>query len=339
VLYSQTAQYLTARGVMAPSTVSAVCALVTNLCLGLFLVLGVPSIPGWSHRVGFPAAAPTTVASEYVQLAVILLMGFAIGSYHRGYWPAEGWSFKNVTRTRVRQFYGLYLPSALAIASDFWRVTVIGVIAAGRGGVEVAVFNVAYRFLWICLMFSGASARATGIRLAVAIGKGAVGGAQYIAKVGVGVVTLLLLLLSLLVFLRPTDLASVFTKDPVFIARVEEARLPLALLVFTMNMSVALEALTASLGKTRHVLASGLLGSWLGQVPACVLISKYWRDDVIGLFWGMVLGYLLHCLALVVCLTLLIDWAGCAREAQARNAASPPREEAPADVQQAPADV
>ena len=29
---------------------------------------------------------------------------------------------------------------------------------------QVAVFNVAYRFLWICLMFSGAMARSSGIR-------------------------------------------------------------------------------------------------------------------------------------------------------------------------------
>ena len=87
-------------------------------------------------------------------------------------------------KERIFEFYKLYLPSALAIASDFWRVTVIGVIAANRGSVEVfckvfgkvkhdldinnevqvAVFNVGYRFLWICLMFSGAMARASGIR-------------------------------------------------------------------------------------------------------------------------------------------------------------------------------
>ena len=93
-----------------------------------------------------------------------------------------------IVKERIFEFYKLYLPSALAIASDFWRVTVIGVIAANRGSVEVgklfgrvkqdvivclsginnevqvAVFNVAYRFLWICLMFSGAMARASGIR-------------------------------------------------------------------------------------------------------------------------------------------------------------------------------
>jgi Na+-driven multidrug efflux pump len=95
-------------------------------------------------------------------------------------------------------------------------------------------------------------------------------------------VTAALLALSALVFLRPADLASVFARDPAFIQRVSEASLPLAALVFTMNLSVALEALVASLGKTKHVLISGLVGSWLGQVPACVLFSKFWRSDIIG---------------------------------------------------------
>ena len=66
------------------------------------------------------------------------------------------------------------------------------------------------------------------------------------------------------------------------------------------------------------------------QVPACLLISKFWLDDILGepwplifmesdalepfliaqhfpgLFWGMAIGYGLHCLALIVCLTYLI---------------------------------
>ena len=110
-----------------------------------------------------------------------------------------------------------------------------------------------------------------------------------------------------------------------------------------------------------------------------MLISHYWRPDVVGLFWGMVLGYTMGGLALVVwrinyhtlftlpyipyhtrpyhgtmplhtipyntptydttppspqvCLVLLIDWAGCAREAQARNSTQAREEpETPADV-------
>ena len=83
-----------------------------------------------------------------------LFLRFVIGHHHRGFWPTEGWSFTHLTKVskqkrfsprfsetspkdRVFEFYKLYLPSALAIASDFWRVTVIGVIAASRGSVEV----------------------------------------------------------------------------------------------------------------------------------------------------------------------------------------------------------
>lgn len=322
VLFSQFSQYLTARGVMHPSTISAVCALVTNLCLGLFFVLGLPEIPGFAHKAGFPAAAPTTVVSEYVQGLVLLLLGFVMGHHHRGFWPTEGWSFTHLTKERIFEFYKLYLPSALAIASDFWRVTVIGVIAANRGSVEVAVFNVAYRFLWICLMFSGAMARASGIRMAVSIGKAAIRDAQYTAKIGLALVTAALIVLAAVVFFRPAQLAAIFAKDPTFIERVAEARLPLAALVLTMNLTVALEALTGSLGKTRHILVCGLIGSWIGQVPACLLISKFWQDDIVGLFWGMAIGYGLHCLALIVCLTILISWEECVEEAQKRNKSS-----------------
>ena len=107
--------------------------------------------------------------------------------HHRGAWPTEGWAVSNLSKGRVWEFYKLYIPSALAIGSDFWRVTVIGVLAARQGTVEVAVFNVGYRFLWICLMFSGALARAAGIQIAIAIGEKAVEHAQSIAKVCLGI--------------------------------------------------------------------------------------------------------------------------------------------------------
>ncbi len=85
-----------AQGVMYPSSVSAAVALVSNLALGLFFILGLPFIPGenekvipillcsagltchplgFPHKFGFPAAAPTTVTSEYIQLAVLVLLG------------------------------------------------------------------------------------------------------------------------------------------------------------------------------------------------------------------------------------------------------------------------
>ena len=46
VLFSQLSQYLNAQGVMYPSSVSAAVALVSNLALGLFFILGLPFIQG-----------------------------------------------------------------------------------------------------------------------------------------------------------------------------------------------------------------------------------------------------------------------------------------------------
>lgn len=35
----------------------------------------------------------------------------------------------------------------------------------------------------------------------------------------------------------------------------------------------------------------GLVASWGGQVPAVFLCTSYWRNDLIGLYTGMVVGY------------------------------------------------
>ena len=43
-----------------------------------------------------------------------------------------------------------------------------------------------------------------------------------------------------------------------------------------------LQAIVSSLGKTRHLLVSGLIGSWLGQVPICLLFTRLWRNDMTG---------------------------------------------------------
>ena len=81
------------------------------------------------------------------------------------------------------EYYKLYLPSALALGSDFWRMAVVGVLAARQGVLEVAVFTVGYRFLWLCLIVTSSVARAAGIQISISIGQGCVGAAIIQAKV------------------------------------------------------------------------------------------------------------------------------------------------------------
>jgi hypothetical protein len=35
----------------------------------------------------------------------------------------------------------------------------------------------------------------------------------------------------------------------------------------------------------------GFVASWGGQVPAVLLLTKYWRNDLVGLYTGMAIGY------------------------------------------------
>ena len=63
-------------------------------------------------------------------------------------------------------------------ASDFWRLSVIGIVAAGMGEKEVGVFNASYRILWMCLIFIGAVAGAISIKMSQALGSGAGGAAR-----------------------------------------------------------------------------------------------------------------------------------------------------------------
>tara|TARA_B110001452_G_C14847869_1_gene296144 strand:- start:71 stop:370 length:300 start_codon:yes stop_codon:yes gene_type:complete len=65
----------------------------------------------------------------------------------------------------------LYFPAALSSASDFWRVGVIGIIAAELGEPQVAIFNTAYRIMWIALIFVSAIVGAASIEMNIRFGR------------------------------------------------------------------------------------------------------------------------------------------------------------------------
>ena len=119
----------------------------------------------------------------FINFIVILFFRFVFVKHHHGAWPTQGWSTAHLTSSRILEYYKLYLPSALALGSDFWRMAVVGVLAARQGVLEVAVFTVGYRFLWLCLIVTSSVARAAGIQISISIGQGCVGAAIIQAKV------------------------------------------------------------------------------------------------------------------------------------------------------------
>jgi Na+-driven multidrug efflux pump len=102
------------------------------------------------------------------------------------WWPDNGWSWSNITRARLVKFLKLYVPSALSAASDYWRVTAIGAVAATFGEIDVAVFNSSYRVMWIVMILAAALASAMSIRLNVCLGANQPINSKFVARVGIG---------------------------------------------------------------------------------------------------------------------------------------------------------
>ncbi|EJK67992.1 hypothetical protein THAOC_10882, partial [Thalassiosira oceanica] len=146
MIYSQLSQYLTAQRVMRPEVVTSSAGLAANLVLGLVLVLGWP-IPGFAG-LGFAACPIVTVVVVYIQLCIL---GYYFVKTEHAKPPIEGanvnilshWT-SGFTWTRFQTFSQLYFPAALALSSDFWRMGLVGAIAAKIGEREVGLFNASY---------------------------------------------------------------------------------------------------------------------------------------------------------------------------------------------------
>jgi len=60
------------------------------------------------------------------------------------------------------------------------------------------------------------------------------------------------------------------------------------------------------MGRADIVLKLGLIGSWVGQVPA-VLIAVYLSKDIASVYLGVSFGYFLLCVLYTI-LLINVDW-------------------------------
>jgi len=296
IAYGQLRQFFSSQRIMHPEVIASATALFLNLGLGLVLVLGIP-IPGFSG-FGFVACPIVTMAVEYVQLLMVVLIFVVVQKLHKPAWG--GWSWEEITMVRIRRYCDLYVPAAFSSASDFWRVAVIGSVAAQLGETEVAVFNTGYRVMWIVLILVNAMATAAGIKTTTRLGKSDEKGAQQASEMGIALSAGVLLIVGSLAAWKTRLLARLFTNEEEFLDKFEEARLPFCVTLALMNLSVALEKVPFSMGRTKEVFWSGFIGSWAGQVPFSILLTKVWRRDLVGLYTGMAIGYLM--------LSILYGW-------------------------------
>jgi Na+-driven multidrug efflux pump len=244
VAFNQLSQFFSAQRIMHPEVNTSVFGLLANLLFGLILVLGWP-ITGF-EGLGFKACPLVTASVTYLQLVFIFWIYVHIQQLHAPCWP--GWKRNEITWARVKTFCDLYFPAAFSMASDFWRVAVIGGVAARLGESEVAVFNTAYRIMWIALIFVGALAGASAINMSIRLGNMDPFGARQVGYVGIALSLVMLLLLGVLIVVQSRRFGLIFTRDEEFLALFEEASIPFTVTLCFMNLSVAIERIPYSMG-------------------------------------------------------------------------------------------
>mmetsp|Transcript_30909 Transcript_30909/g.51442 ORF Transcript_30909/g.51442 Transcript_30909/m.51442 type:complete len:342 (+) Transcript_30909:536-1561(+) len=310
----QLAQFFFAQRIMYPLINSSGVGLLANLILGLIFVLGWP-IPGFDG-FGFQACPIVTMIITYFQLAFLIIIYIYFGELHAACWP--GWRLSEITWDRIKTFSDLYFPQALSSTSDFWRVAVIGGVAAKMGDTEVAVYNTAYRITWITMMFVFAMAGASSTNMCLRLGRMDPLGARQAGYVGICMASIVLVFLSVLILIKGRWFGLIFSNDEEFLTLFEDTRIPFTATLFFMDLCVALEQIPYSMGRTRDVFWMGFVASWGGQVPAVLLLTNYWRNDLVGLYTGMAIGYFFLAI-LYAYIVLQSDWAKYAEMTQKRS--------------------
>lgn len=322
ICVGQLSQYLMAQGITNPLVKTGLFSMVLNLVLGVVLVLGI-GVPGWGG-FGFWICPVVTVFVEWVTLFIYLYWFCFKKELHKqgGCWPEDGFQRAYITAGRVKEYINLYYPAALAGASDWWRVSAIGVVAVSfNDHASLAVFNSSYRIAWMSLIVVGSIGSAMGVLLGQQLGKGDFNHAKRITWRCVVLACIVILVLASIFFAIPGKIAMIFSSDPEVVELYEEVALPLTTMLIAMNLSVLLERVPLSCGRTQVVLWTGVIGSWAAQVPAVILCTSFYRDDLYGLFTGVTLGY---CALDVLLLGVVITtkWKFVAEEAQRRSETS-----------------
>jgi Na+-driven multidrug efflux pump len=172
--------------------------------------------------------------------------------------------------------------------------------------------------MWIVLILVNALSSAAGIKTTMSLGLLDHQRAKQSAEVGILMSAFVLLLVGSLVLWKIRWFGLIFTSDETFLDLFESARAPFTLTLVLMNFSVAIERVPVSMGRTAEVFWLGFAASWFCQVPAVYLFTKYWRDDIAAVYWGMAVGYA----ALASLYTVLVvrsDWKVYAQMARERS--------------------
>lgn len=120
-------------------------------------------------------------------------------------------------------------------------------------------------FCRIVLTMVNAMSSAAGINISIRLGKMDAVGAKQAGHAGAAMSFLFLVLVFGVVVCNIRAFGMIFTQDEMFLDIFEATRWPFSITLFLMNLSVGIEKIPYSMGRTTEVFWMGCIASWCGM--------------------------------------------------------------------------
>ena len=230
VFADQVVAYFAGLHMVEPGIASSMFGLVANTALQVVFVVAL--------GFGFAYVPIITGAVQWGELAVVMGVYWAWQGRHRGHWPASGWSWSNVTLSRVIEFSLLNFPAALSMASDVWRQVSVGIIALFFLGEQaVAIYSINYRISYLYMILIAGLSDAMVVRVGKALGSGRIEPALLTARVAFWAALAIATFAFASTALLSRQLSLIFTSDEGLLREFEEAKYATATFIFLYLLS------------------------------------------------------------------------------------------------------
>ena len=267
-----------------------IAANVLNAGLNWVFIFGHLGVP----EMGASGAMLATSIIRVLMLAA--LMAYVFSSPQLGIYNIKG-GFAGLWRIG-RRLRRLGYPLALAAGVEALAFATMTIFAGLLGTEQLAVFQVVITSIAFIFMAAVGVGAATAVRVGFAVGRQDVRETKWAGWTGLGVVTAIMVLASIVIVAAPESVIGIYSNDPAILALAPGVLMVAGLLlVFDGGQGVLMGALRGT-GDVWVPVAIQLMSFWMVMVPVGALFSFVFDWGAQGLMGAVMAGVFVAFLAL-----------------------------------------
>jgi len=303
--------YLQVLGITTPTMVVSFVGLGLNIGLNLLFVHGVGSWKGF----GFVGAPISTALTRVIMIILLWLYAFRYRGYHRQTWG--GWKLREaLNKERSKRYLCTQvLPLSLGLCFEEWQIQIITIFAAQLGRVQVATHNAIISCFFVLTSFMWGTTAAVRVRIAHYLGANAPNRSKRVTRFGLMAATGFGVAVAMFLILSRQVLSKVFSDDPEVWRQASSVQTFVGVTYLALSLFYIAMATLDGQARPVPVAVAFLLGAWGTGVPLAYVFAFELNLKLLGLWYGMAIGYLVVTIIVSV-IVLWSDWPALALRAR-----------------------